>query len=36
MSEVILHSVQKENNGVKTSAVQEGRVAKLFIAILVK
>jgi hypothetical protein len=39
MSEVILNSVPKRNthtnNGVRTSAEQEIRVAKLFIAILV-
>jgi hypothetical protein len=34
MSEVILNSVQK-NSGVKTCAIQEVRVAKLYIAILV-
>jgi hypothetical protein len=34
MSGVILNSVKK-NNGVKTSAIQEVRVAKLFVAILV-
>jgi hypothetical protein len=33
MSEVILNSIKK-NNGVRTSAIPESRVAKLFIAIL--